>query len=263
MLSSGRTSCHKLPKRIRSWKIQPLGHLACGFRPGNLALYQGRLREAIQIFEKGAAADLAAKNPEAAADKFGCSPTRAFAGRKTAGLAAAQNALSKSQSAKIRFLAARTFVEAGEMAKARKMADGLASVAPGPPRAYPKLILGEAALKEHNPRQAIQSFTEAKDLSDTWIGRFGLGRAYLEAGAFAEADSEFDRCIKRRGEALELFMDDVPTYSYVPVVYYYAGRVREGLKSPGFADFYRTYLKIRGKAGEDPLLAEIRQRLGQ
>ncbi len=99
------------------------------------------------------------------------------------------------------------------------------------------MILGEAALKEHNPKQAIQLFTEAKDLIDTWIGRFDLGRAYLEAGAFAEADSEFDRCLKRRGEALELFMDDMPTYSYLPIVYYYQGRVREGLKSPGLRRF--------------------------
>ena len=184
-------------------------------------------------------------------------------GDKRSALAAAQNALSKSQSVKIRFLAARTFVEAGELAKARKLAAGLASLLQDSPQAYAKLILGEAALKEHNSRQAIQSFTEANNLLDTWLGRFDLGRAYLEAGAFAEADSEFDRCIKRRGEALELFMDDGPTYSYVPIVYYYAGRVREGLKSPGFADFYRTYLKIRGNSTEDPLLAEIHQRLGQ
>jgi hypothetical protein len=40
---------------------------------------------------------------------------------------------------------------------------------------------------------------------DTWIGRFELGRAYIEAGAFTEADSEFDQCLKRRGEAIELF----------------------------------------------------------
>ena len=51
----------------------------------------------------------------------------------------------------------------------------------------------------------------------------------LPQEAFAEADSEFDRCIKRRGEALELFMDDMPTYSLLPAVYYYQGQVREGL----------------------------------
>ncbi len=97
---------------------------------------------------------------------------------------------------------------------------------------------------------------------DTWIGRFGLGRAYLDAGLFVEADSELDRCIKRQGEAMELFMTDMPTYSYLPLVYYYQGRVREGLKSPGFADSYRTYLRIRGAAGEDPLLGEVRRRAG-
>ena len=84
------------------------------------------------------------------------------------------------------------------------------------PQAYAKLILGEAALKAHDPRQAIQLLTEAKDLVDNWIVHFDLGLAYLEAGAFAEADSEFDRCLERRGEALELFTDDMPTYSYVP-----------------------------------------------
>jgi eukaryotic-like serine/threonine-protein kinase len=171
--------------------------------------------------------------------------------------------LANSQSVKIRFLSARTLVEAGEIAKARKLAASLGAELLAEPQAYAKLILGEAALQEHNPQAAIQLFTEASNLTDTWFAHFDLGRAYLEAGAFPEADSEFDRCIKRRGEALELFMDDMPTYSYFPPVYYYQGRVREGLKSPGFVDSYRTYLSIREKAGEDPLVAEVHRRLGR
>jgi len=120
-----------------------------------------------------------------------------------------------------------------------------------------------AALKRSDSRQAIKDITDANRLMDTWIGRFELGRAYLEAEEFTQADSEFDGCIKRRGEAIELFMDNVPTYSYFPAAYYYQGRVREGMKSEGFADFYRSYLDIRGQAGEDPLLPEIHRRLGQ
>jgi len=58
-------------------------------------------------------------------------------------------------------------------------------------------------------------------------------------------------------------MDDVPSYGYFPPVYYYQGRVREGLKSAGSAESYRNYLSIRGQAGEDPLVPEIRRRLGQ
>jgi hypothetical protein len=85
----------------------------------------------------------------------------------------------------------------------------------------------------------------------------------MEAGAFTEADSEFDQCVKRRGEAIELFMDNVPTYAYFPPVYYFEGRVREGMKSEGFADFYKTYLSIRGQSPDDPLVPEIRRRIGQ
>ena len=71
-------------------------------------------------------------------------------------------------------------------------------------------------LKSGDSRQAIKVLTEANALLDTWIGHFDLGRAYLEAGLFAQADSEFDRCIKRRGEALSLFLDEEPTYGYFP-----------------------------------------------
>ena len=53
-------------------------------------------------------------------------------------------------------------------------------------------------------------------------------------------------------------MDDMPTYTYVPLVYYYEGRVHEGLKVPVLLDFYRSYLNLRGKSTEDPLVAEIR-----
>ena len=131
------------------------------------------------------------------------------------------------------------------------------------PQAYAKIISANLAAQHGDTREAIKEFTDGNTLLDTWIGHFELGRAYLEAGLFVEADSEFDRCIKRRGEALELFLDNYPTYGYFPSVYYQQGRVREGLKSPGSAESYRTYLGIRGQAGEDPLLPEIRNRLGQ
>jgi tetratricopeptide (TPR) repeat protein len=181
-------------------------------------------------------------------------------GQKKSAADAAAQAIASTEKANARFLAARIFVATGETAKARKLAASLASELQAEPQAYAKLIEGEAALQEKNPRNAIQAITEANKLLDTWIGRFDLGRAYLDAELFTEADSEFDRCIQRRGEALEL--DDGPTYGYFPSVYYYQGRVREGLKSPGSAESYRTYLSIRGKAGEDPLLPEIRQRVG-
>jgi len=93
------------------------------------------------------------------------------------------------------------------------------------------------------------------------IGRFELGRAYLEVGAFTEADSEFDQCVKRRGEATSVFLDDVPSYHLLPAVYYYQGRAREGLNSPGAAESYQTFLSIKEKGMGDALVADAQRRL--
>jgi tetratricopeptide (TPR) repeat protein/predicted Ser/Thr protein kinase len=230
----------------------------------NLAIYDGRFREAIQILEKGAAADLATKETDAAADKFSMlSYVQLLRGDKRSSIAAGENALAKSQSPKIRFLVARTLLEAGDSTKAQELSAGLGSDLKSEPQAYAKLIAGELALKENNPQQAVSLFTEAVKLTNGWIGLFDLGRAYLHAGAYTEADSEFDMCIRRRGEVMELFLDDMPTSGYFPPVYYYLGRVREGLKSPGAPDSYKSYIAIRGKSGEDPIIPEIQKRLQQ
>lgn len=230
----------------------------------DLAMYEGRFGDAIRILEQAAAADLADKRPEKAAEKFAALAHAQLArGQARAAFAAADQALVNSQAVSTKFLAARAFVEAGEVSKARKLATELEAEIQPEPQAYAKLIQGALAVKRGDTRAAIKEFTDANTLLDTWIGHFELGRAYLEAGLFVEADSEFDRCIKRRGEAIELFLDNVPTYGYFPSVYYFQGRVREGLKSPGFADSYRTYLNLRGNSTEDPLLPEIRRRLAQ
>jgi hypothetical protein len=66
--------------------------------------------------------------------------------------------------------------------------------------------------------------------------------------------------MKRRGEALALFLDEHPTFGYLPMLYYYQGRVREGMNSADFAESYREYLNIRGHSTEDPLVPEARRR---
>jgi tetratricopeptide (TPR) repeat protein/predicted Ser/Thr protein kinase len=228
----------------------------------DLAVYQGRFAESVRILEQGAAADLAAKNNDSAADKFtALAYSQLWMQRKPQASTAVEKALANSNEVKIRFLAAKVFAETGQQDKAQKLATGLAAEVQTEAQADAKMIEAALALQRKDTQQAIKALTDANTLLNTWLGHFELGRAYLEANAFAEADSEFDQCLRRRGEALSLFMDEVPTYGYLPPVYYYQGRVREGLKSAGFADSYRTYLGIRGQAGEDPLLPEIRKRL--
>jgi tetratricopeptide (TPR) repeat protein len=230
----------------------------------DLALYQGHLSEAVRLLEQGANADLRAKVPENAANKFvALANAELLQGQSRAAVASAENGLSNGQTIQVWFLAGRVFAEAGEGERAKKMADSLAKETQAEPQAYGKIIEGKLALKRGDSRLAVKDITDANNLLDTWIGRFELGRAYLEAGQFTEADSEFDRCIKRRGEAVELLMNDMPTYGYFPYVYYYQGRVRQALKTPAFADSYRAYLSIRGQSTEDSLVPEVRKALGQ
>jgi serine/threonine protein kinase/tetratricopeptide (TPR) repeat protein len=257
-ISQATETYHKLEK------VNALGASLAASGLADIASYEGRYADAVRILEQGVAFDLAAKNADSAAEKLAAlARLQLLRGQKGPAVAAATKALSVSQSVPVRVLAAQTLLEAGEIAEAQKLADGLASELQPETQSYAKIIRGDLALQRGEKNQAIKMFTDANQLLDTWIGRFELGRADLEAGLFVEADSEFDRCVKRRGEALEIFMDNVPTIAYLPTVYYYQGRVREGLKSAGFAESYRAYLSIRGRAGEDPLLADIHRRLGQ
>jgi tetratricopeptide (TPR) repeat protein len=131
------------------------------------------------------------------------------------------------------------------------------------PQSYAKIIEGVSALTKEDARKAIKSLTDATSLLDSWTARFELGRAYLQAGLFVEADAEFEKCLKRRGEALEILQNSVPSYGYLPSVYYYQGLARQRLNSPGFRDSYKTYLSLRDNASDDPLASEIRRQLGQ
>lgn len=230
----------------------------------DIAAYQAKYAEAARVYQKAAADSLAAKMTDNAARMLTeLGKIEALQEHNAAAISDIGKAMAMSQSIQIRFLAANTYVDTGDLANAQKLARSLSSELSNEPQAYGKIIDGRIALKRKSSSDAIRQFTDANNLLDTWIGRFELGRAYLEAGAFTEADSQFDQCMKRRGEAIELFMDNVPTYAYLPPVYYYQGRVRQGMKSEGFADFYETYLTIRGQSSDDPLVSDIRRRIGQ
>jgi eukaryotic-like serine/threonine-protein kinase len=232
---------------------------------GDLAFYEGRFSDAVRILEKGAGDDVTAKNLDVAGAKLAeLAYVQLVRGQKGAAVSAAERALKNSQLVKIRFLAGRAFAEAGETGKARQWAATLASEDQTEPQAYAKLIEGEVALQDKDAASAVKAFTEANNLLDTWIGHFDLGRAYLEAGRAIDADSEFDHCIKRRGEALALFLDEIPTYGYFPPVYFYQGRALEAMNTADKGkEYYRKYIAIRGKAGEDPLLAEAQRKVGR
>ncbi len=242
-------------------KVSPLGASFAASGLADLAVYQGRYGEAVRILRAGATADVEAGSEDRAAAKYAAiASAELLRGRRTEAVAAANRALDLSQSPRVRFLAARVFAQAGETNEARAFAAMLAGELQAEPRAYAKIVEAELLLAAGDPRRAAAVLGESLALVDTWIGRYTLGRAYVEAGAYAQADSEFDRAMKRRGEALALFLDEEPTYGFFPAVHYWQGRVREGLGTAGYVESYRRYLAIRGNSTEDPLVADARKR---
>jgi tetratricopeptide (TPR) repeat protein/tRNA A-37 threonylcarbamoyl transferase component Bud32 len=207
---------------------------------GDIAIYEGRFTEAVRVLTAGAQADVMAKKVDRAATKYAAiAQVQLLRRQRPAAVAAAERALMYSSAAKIRFLAARVFVEAGDVKRAQTIAVALGKELQAEPQAYAKVIEGQIALRMDDPRTAVTALTAANQLLDTWLGRLELGRAYLAANAFTQADSEFDRCINRRGE---LFLDEEPMFGLLPQVYYLRGMARQGLKSAGFAVSYRTFV---------------------
>jgi predicted Zn-dependent protease len=242
--------------------IGPAGASAAAAGLADLALYQGRIGDARTILEGPIETDLAAKNPDEAARKLTTlAEAQLEAGQAPKAIAAAERALSLSQDIAVSVSAARVLIEAGEESKGLSVAARLEERLEPDPQMYALLLHGEAELRKRNFREALARFKEARKQADSWLVRYDLARAYVEAGSFTEADTELDACIKRRGEAAAVYLDEVPTFRVFPPVYYYLGRLRQGLKSADANEAFKTFLGFQtGEGG--PLAADARKRLG-
>jgi tetratricopeptide (TPR) repeat protein len=226
-------------------------------------MYQGRATEAIGLLEKGIAADLGSENRSGAAKKWiAIARAHIFKNNAARAASACDRALALADDENFSLGAALLYLQAGQAAKARALGAKLANRLETTPQAYGKLIEAEDLARGGKAAQAIKAFEEARQLADTWIGHFLLGRAYLEANAFAEADSEFDACWKRRGEGMDLYFDYAPTTRYLPMVLYYQGRAREGLGSPAAAEAFKAFVDIRSGGEPDAAFTDARKRLG-
>jgi tetratricopeptide (TPR) repeat protein len=109
----------------------------------------------------------------------------------------------------------------------------------------------------------VDRLRAAQRTADLWQVHYLLGVAYVEAGRFPEAIAEFDVCVKRRGEATAIFLDDVPTVRYLAPLPYWQGRAQEGLglTAPASAS-YKQYLELRPTA-DDPLTKDAKARLSK
>jgi tetratricopeptide (TPR) repeat protein len=255
----------RIEDSIATWKrleaTGPQGASLAGLGLADLALYRGRLDEGCAILEKALAADLEGGRKEEAAAKLGTlAHAHLLAGRRADAVAAAQRALSESGNPNVALAAGFALLRSGQAPRALAIASELGQKIEPEPRMNAELLRGEAALSSGNARGALAAFEAAQKIADSWLGRFGLGRAYLAAGSFTEAQAELEACLKRRGEATAVFLDENPTYHLFPPVHYYLGVAYEGLKSPESARSFQAFAEVK-KDGHDPLLAEATRRL--
>ena len=243
--------------------LSPRGSSIAKMGLADLALYQGRVDEAIPLLESSISADIANKDEGAAAQKqVALAQSYLMIGKTAQAVTSADKAVVLDKGESNLHAAGMVYADAGQTAKAEALVTQLKSRVEPEPQLYSKLLEAEILLKKRDAKEAIPLLKDAQQTSDSWIGRFELGLAYLETSSFPEADAAFEDCLKRRGEAVALYLDDVPTLRLLPPTYYYLGRVQEGLKSPAAAESYRTFVSLQPQ-GNTALLEDAKRRLAK
>jgi tetratricopeptide (TPR) repeat protein len=228
----------------------------------DLAIYEGRLSDASRVLEEALASPPEGRSTSTTGRLLvTLAEVREMQGRAAEAVKLAADALAKSSEPSVALLAGRVFILAGREKRGLEIGADLERKLDAEPQMYGKLLAGEADLKRGDLRSAVADFNDAQKLSDSWLGRYGLGRAYVAAGAHVNAQTEFDVCLKRKGEATTVLLDDIPTYRLMSPARYYMARAQEGLGSAAAAESYKAFLAIKAKGDEQGLVADARRRI--
>ncbi len=244
--------------------MSPFGASLGRLGRADLLLYRGRHKEALALLKQGIAVDekdgsTGLLGPEYVA----LAEVQLALGQKGPAVAAALKAASLSEHESVRFPAALVLVEARRDAEAEKIAVEMENTLQAHMAAYAQLVRAAVAARDKRLGAAVELFRDSLKRRDTWLGRFMLGRLYVENGRYTEAIGELDACLKRRGEAGDVFFYDFPTARYLPPLYYYLARAQEALGGGDAKASYQRFVDLRGEADpRDSLVADARKRLG-
>jgi eukaryotic-like serine/threonine-protein kinase len=246
--------------------VDPLGASLANMGEADLEMYYGRNRRALEILANGIAQDEKDKNPETQALKLVAAAEASLAlGRAGNAAGFAERAVRASEHEAVLVPAAHVLLESGATNRAREIAGALENQIAPQVRSYGRVIRADVALHEGHLPAAIDELHAAEQLHDSWVVHLMLGHAYLAARQFPSAAAEFERCIKRRGEATDVFFADTSSLRYLPPVYYWLGRAQEAVGAGDAANAsYREFLKVRSSEEEaDPLAADATQRVSK
>jgi tetratricopeptide (TPR) repeat protein/tRNA A-37 threonylcarbamoyl transferase component Bud32 len=244
--------------------LSPFGASLGRLGRADLLLYQGKDREALPLLQEGVAVDEKAGNTAfLGAQYVALAEAELALGQKEAAVASARKAPQFSEHEGVRFPAALVLVAARRDADAEKIAVAMEKTLQSHMMAYAQLVRAATAARDGRLGAAVELFRDSLKRRDTWMGRLLLGRLYVENQRYTEALGELDTCLKRYGEAGDVFFYDFPTARYLPPLFYYLGRTQEALGSADAKASYERFLAARGEADpKDPLAADARKRLG-
>jgi tetratricopeptide (TPR) repeat protein len=237
----------------------PLGQTLGVIGLADIALYEGRAKDAAELMES----TLEGKLPLGARRQVVLAESLLASGKKAAALAMARKAAEASASHQVRVSTALVAIAAGDELLADAAVKLLDAKLTDEMTAYARLLEAEKLRQTGKPQDAVRKAQESVKTMKLWLGHYTLGRAYLDAKAFPEAQEVFDNCLSRGGEATAIFMDDLPSLRYLGPVNYYAGIAAAGIGGGG-KEPLEKFLAIRqGADAGDPLLADARKRLGK
>ncbi len=226
------------------------------------AVLEGRLGDARALLEKAIEDDAQANREEALGRKLALLGSIHLATGQTAkALAAAEKGRKATSADYVLFQVGLVFLGAGEDRKAQAIAEDLEKRLGVDARMYALVLDGAIASRKKNHVEAVAKVKAATQLVDAWPARYALGRVYLEAGAYPQAQQELEAAVARRGEATDVFLQIVPTYRYFGQAQYYLGRAQEALKSPVAMETFRSFLSAK-RGIEDPMIADAKKRAG-
>jgi tetratricopeptide (TPR) repeat protein len=232
----------------------------------DVALSEGRGRDALEIVApRLEAARQAGDTATLGAFYVASAEASLAAGRKGEAARYAEAAAGISKHEAVLFPAALVLIQTGREDAAQEIAAKLEAQLQAQTISYARLIDGQAALVHGRFGHAIEALRAAQQRYDSWFSHLLLGRAFMDAGPAhaAEAVLEFEKCLKRKGEATDAFLNDTPSVRYLPQVYYWLARAQELVGSTAAAKSnYELFLARRAAPeASDELAADARRRL--
>jgi len=198
----------------------------------DIALFQGDATAAISILEEGIEGDRANNNERGLGTKqIALAQARMVLGDNALALSIIDE-LNATRGDGQLVPSASIYAANGRYDDAFAIAENYRKQLSPTARAYANLIDGINAFHQEEYILAIDSLRLAIESADLWIVRYYLAQAYLGAGYPAEAAAEVDACIERRGEAGNLFFDDIPTWRYTASLDDWKTNATQALSNP-------------------------------